>query len=132
MEKAIQSVGKRKSAIARAFFAPRTGDTGMIRINHRGFENYFPNPIQRTVVLQPLELTAMTGRYDIQLNLNGGGYSAQASAARHAIARALLKVDPALRPALKKAGFLTRDSREVERKKYGQAGARKRFQFSKR
>ncbi len=110
----------------------RTGDTGTIRINARSFENYFPRATLRTVVLQPLELTALTGRFDLNLTLKGGGVSAQAGAARHAISRALLKVDPALRAALKKAGFLTRDSREVERKKYGQSGARKRFQFSKR
>lgn len=128
----INTVGKRKTAICRAFLTARTGDTGTIRINARSFENYFPRATLRTVVLQPLELTALTGRFDLNLTLKGGGVSAQAGAARHAISRALLKVDPALRAALKKAGFLTRDSREVERKKYGQSGARKRFQFSKR
>lgn len=128
----IHEVGKRKSAIARAFLKPRTGDSGKIRVNKRAFEEYFPTEMLRLRVLQPLELTQTIGMYDILLNIKGGGISGQAGAARHAITKALLDIDTQYRPVLKKAGLITRDSREVERKKYGLAGARKRFQFSKR
>jgi len=132
MEKQQHQVGKRKNAIARVYLRQRAGETGVIRINDRSFEDYFPRPTARMLIMQPLELTAMAGRFDIKVNVKGGGLSGQAGAVKHGISRALLLVDPGLRPALKKAGFLTRDSREVERKKYGLAGARKRFQYSKR
>src|SRR4051794_2353386 len=128
-QKVYHAVGKRKTAVARVYL--KTGE-GKITVNDRGFEEYFSRPTSRMVVLQPLELTGHTGKWDIVINVFGSGPAAQADATRHGISRALLDVDAALRPALKKAGYLTRDSREVERKKYGQAGARKRFQFSKR
>jgi small subunit ribosomal protein S9 len=132
MEKQIHKIGKRKNAIARVYLRPRAGETGMIRINDRSFEDYFPRPTARMLIMQPLELTETVGRFDIQINVMGGGLSGQAGSVRHGISRALLNVDPAYRAALKKAGFLTRDSREVERKKYGLAGARRRYQYSKR
>lgn len=125
----FQATGKRKTACARVFM--KAGE-GKIIINDRGFEEYFSRPTSRMVVMQPLELTSNTGKWDITVNVQGSGPAAQAAATKHGISRALLLIDAALRPALKKAGFLTRDPREVERKKYGQAGARKRFQFSKR
>lgn len=130
--KAIQAVGKRKSAVARIFLRPRLTDKGLIRVNGRGFEEYFPRETSRRLIMQPLEITQCVGVYDIQVNVNGGGLSGQAGAVKHGISRALLKVDTEHRPPLKKAGHLTRDPREVERKKYGLAGARKRFQYSKR
>jgi small subunit ribosomal protein S9 len=132
MEKQIHQVGKRKNAVARVYIRPRAGDAGVIRINDRSFEEYFPRPTSRLIIMQALELTSTVGRFDIMINVKGGGLSGQAGAVRHGIARSLLDVDPAYRPILKKAGFLTRDSREVERKKYGLAGARRRFQYSKR
>jgi small subunit ribosomal protein S9 len=132
MEKQLHQIGKRKNAIARVYVRQRAGETGMIRINDRAFEEYFPRPTARMMIMQPLELTQTVGRFDIKINVKGGGLSGQAGSVRHGIARALLKVDPAFRPVLKKAGFLTRDSREVERKKYGLAGARRRYQYSKR
>ena len=132
MEKQLHRVGKRKNAIARVYLRTRNGETGVIRINDRAFEEYFPRPTSRMVIMQPLELTATVGRFDIIVNVMGGGLSGQAGAVKHGISRALLEVDAGFRPVLKKAGHLTRDSREVERKKYGMAGARARFQFSKR
>lgn len=132
MEKQIHDKGKRKNAVARVYVRSRTGETGVIRINGRSFEDYFPRPTARMIIMQPLELTSTVGRFDIQVNVYGGGLSGQAGAVRHGISRGLLKVDPAFRPILKKAGFLTRDAREVERKKYGLAGARRRYQYSKR
>ena len=132
MEKQLHRVGKRKNAIARVYLRTRAGETGVIRINDRAFEEYFPRPTSRMVIMQPLELTATVGRFDIVVNVMGGGLSGQAGAVKHGISRALLEVDAGFRPVLKKAGHLTRDSREVERKKYGMAGARARFQFSKR
>ena len=128
----VHQVGKRKNAIARVYIHPRAGDVGSIRINDRSFEDYFPRPTARMLILQPLELTTTVGQFDIRVNVNGGGLSGQAGAVKHGISRALLEVDPTYRGVLKKAGFLTRDSREVERKKYGLAGARRRFQYSKR
>ena len=125
----IHRVGKRKTAQARAYL--RKG-TGVITVNGKPMEEYFTRPTSRLLVEQPLVLTNYTGKYDILVNVRGGGPSGQAGATRHAIARALLEVDPATRPVLKKEGLLTRDPREVERKKPGQAGARRRFQFSKR
>jgi small subunit ribosomal protein S9 len=132
MEKQLHKVGKRKTAIARVYLRPRTGDVGVIRVNDRSFEEYFPRPTARMLIMQPFELTQTVGRYDVLVNVTGGGLSGQAGAVKHGIARALLLVDAAHRPVLKKAGHITRDSREVERKKYGLAGARRRFQFSKR
>lgn len=128
-EKVFHAVGKRKTAVARVYMTP---GEGKIMVNDRGFENYFVRPTSRMVVMQALELTGQAGKWDISVNVYGSGSAAQADATRHGISRALLVVDPALRGALKKAGFLTRDSRQVERKKYGQSGARKRYQFSKR
>lgn len=131
-EKQFHHVGKRKSSRARVYVRNRAGEAGVIRVNRRSFEEYFPRPTSRLLIMQPLELTNNVGRYDILVNVTGGGLSGQAGAVRHGIARALLAVDPATRPVLKKAGLLTRDDREVERKKYGLAGARRRYQYSKR
>ena len=132
IEKEIHHIGKRKTAIARIYARPRKGEMGMININGRSLEDYFPRPALQKIAQQSLDLTSNNGQFDIYVNVKGGGISAQASAIRHGIARVLNEMDLALRPALKKAGFLTRDAREVERKKYGLAGARRRFQFSKR
>ncbi|TAK98602.1 MAG: 30S ribosomal protein S9 [Verrucomicrobia bacterium] len=121
--------GRRKTAIARVRLA--TGN-GKITINGRTFETYFPLETQRSVAAQPLTLTGTNSKLDAKVNVTGGGPEGQAGAVRHGIARALLQFDANLRPALKAEGFLTRDPRMRERKKYGQPGARKRFQFSKR
>jgi small subunit ribosomal protein S9 len=121
--------GRRKTSVARVFL--RQGQ-GRITVNRRAFEDYFPRESLRLLVAQPLELTGTTGQFDVKVNVAGGGLSGQAGAVRHGIARALLTFSDKLRPALKRAGFLTRDPRMKERKKYGQPGARKRFQFSKR
>ena len=121
--------GRRKTAIARVRLA--TG-SGKITVNGRAVENYFPLDTLRATVSQPLTLTGTADKLDVRVNVIGGGPNGQAGATRHGIARALLKFDANLRPQLKKEGFLTRDPRERERKKYGQPGARKRFQFSKR
>jgi small subunit ribosomal protein S9 len=123
------ATGKRKYAIARAWLSPGSGE---ITINDRSFENYFPRPSLRTLVQSPFEVTGLAGKYDVSATLCGGGATGQAGALRHAIARALVALTPSLREPLKKEGFLTRDSRVKERKKYGQKGARKRFQYSKR
>lgn len=123
------ATGKRKSSIARVFLKP---GAGKIVINERPVEEYFGRETLRMILRQPLELTGTIGKYDISANVNGGGGSGQAGAIRHGISKALLDINPEFRPKLKKEGFLTRDSREKERKKYGQKGARKRFQFSKR
>ena len=128
----VEHIGKRKTAAARVFLRNPAGQTGEIRVNYRTFESYFPRETARQLIMQPLELTQLTGKFDIVVNVNGGGLSGQAGAVRHGIARALCEHDSTLRPVLKKAGLLTRDSRMVERKKYGLAGARKRFQYSKR
>ena len=127
--KAVYSTGRRKHAVARVWLQP---GTGKIEINHRTLEDYFGRETSRMVFRQPLELTETTGRFDVFVNVSGGGLSGQADAIRHGISRSLIKIDPAFRPALKKAGYLTRDARAKERKKYGQRGARARFQFSKR
>jgi small subunit ribosomal protein S9 len=128
-ENVYHSVGRRKTAIARVYM--KAGQ-GRIFVNEKTMDEYFGRPTSRMVLQQPLELTNQSGKWDITVNVFGSGPSAQADATKHGISRALLKIDPSFRPILKKAGFLTRDPREVERKKYGQAGARKRFQFSKR
>jgi small subunit ribosomal protein S9 len=132
MEKQYAQNGKRKTAVARVYLRPRAGETGEITINGRSFEDYFPRPTARMIIMQPLELTSTVGRFDIKVNVKGGGLSGQAGAVKHGITRALLLADTTFRPVLKKAGHITRDSREVERKKYGLAGARRRFQYSKR
>lgn len=121
--------GRRKTSIARVRLA--TG-TGKITVNGRTFENYFPVDTLRGVASQPLTITGTADKLDAKINVSGGGPNGQAGAVRHGIARALLEFDANLRPALKAEGFLTRDPRMRERKKYGQPGARKRFQFSKR
>ena len=121
--------GRRKTAVARVRLA--TG-TGKITVNGRTFENYFPVDTLRGVVSQPLTVTGTAEKLDVRVNVSGGGPNGQAGAVRHGIARALLQFDANLRPALKADGLLTRDSRMRERKKYGQPGARKRYQFSKR
>jgi small subunit ribosomal protein S9 len=121
--------GRRKTAIARVRLA--TG-SGKILINGRALENYFPMEALRVVAIQPFTVTGTTDKFDAQITVSGGGPSGQAGAVRHSLARALLTVDANLRPTLKAEGFLTRDPRMRERKKYGQPGARKRFQFSKR
>ncbi len=121
--------GRRKTAVARVRLAP---GSGKITINRRPLENYVPLDTQRSAVTQPLAITATSDKLDVRVNVQGGGPNGQAGAVRHGISRALLKFDANLRPALKAEGFLTRDPRERERKKYGQPGARARFQFSKR
>src|SRR5579864_3378840 len=121
--------GRRKTSVARVRLA---SGTGKIQVNGRAFETYFPTDTLRMVVTQPLTVTATTGKYDVRVNVQGGGPTGQAGAVRHGIARALLHVDANFRPQLKAEGLLTRDPRMKERKKYGQPGARKRFQFSKR
>lgn len=121
--------GRRKTSIARVRLA--TG-TGKITVNGRAFENYFPVDTLRGVASQPLTVTGTADKLDAKINVSGGGPNGQAGAVRHGIARALLEFDANLRPALKAEGFLTRDPRMKERKKYGQPGARKRYQFSKR
>ena len=121
--------GRRKTSVARVRMA---SGSGKIVVNGRPFENYFPTETLRMVVSQPLVVTSTVGKFDVRVNVQGGGPTGQAGAVRHGISRALLKADIALRPALKSEGLLTRDSREKERKKYGQPGARKRFQYSKR
>jgi small subunit ribosomal protein S9 len=125
----ILGTGRRKTAVARVRIAP---GTGKFLVNGRSFENYFPTETLRMVVNQPLVISALAGKIDIRVNVKGGGPNGQAGAVRHGIARALTKSDINLRHALKAEGLLTRDSRKRERKKYGQPGARKRFQYSKR
>ena len=125
----ISATGKRKTAIARVRL--KLG-TGTITVNGRTVENYFPRGADQLIVRKPLEMTESLDRYDITANIHGGGSSGQAGALRHGIARALEKLDPNQRLVLKRAGFLTRDPRRKERKKYGQKGARARYQFSKR
>ena len=121
--------GRRKTSVARVRLA---SGTGKITVNGREFENYFPMELQRGTVKQPFTVTGTTDKYDVRINVSGGGPIGQAGAVRHGIARALLEVDASLRAPLKTDGLLTRDPRKREREKYGQPGARKRFQFSKR
>ena len=125
----INAVGRRKAAIARVFVSE---GSGVITINKRTLEAYFPNPILQFIVKQPLNVVDALSKYDIKVNLVGGGYTGQAEALRLAIARALVKINADDKSALRAAGFITRDPRAVERKKPGQPKARKRFQFSKR
>ncbi len=124
-----QATGRRKRAIAQVVLYK--GD-GKITVNDRDFETYFPRETLRMIIKQPLQLTGMNDKFDVKAKVIGGGMSGQAGALRHGISRALVKVDNDLKTKLKKEGFITRDPREVERKKYGLKGARKRFQFSKR
>ena len=121
--------GRRKQSVARVFMTP---GTGVVTVNGRTLEEYLPQATLRMVVNSPLVLTETKEKFDIKINVAGGGYTGQAGAMRHGIARALLEASADYRPALKKAGFLTRDSREKERKKYGLKGARRAPQFSKR
>jgi small subunit ribosomal protein S9 len=121
--------GRRKSATARVYLRAGGGD---FKINRKAFDTYFPNETLRMIIRQPLQLTETVAKFDILINVRGGGPAGQAGAIRHGITRALLEYNADLRPALKKAGLITRDPRIKERKKYGQKGARKRFQFSKR
>ena len=125
----IQATGRRKSAIARVRLTP---GEGKISVNERTLENYFPRDVLRALILKPLLLCDKQRNVDLSMTVDGSGISAQAGALAHGISRALIKLDAGLRATLKKEGLLTRDSRMKERKKYGQKGARKRFQFSKR
>ena len=128
-ENVYYATGKRKSAIARTWLTPGTGE---ISINNRPFEAYFPVETLRTGLLEPFKLTNTVGSFDVKISVRGGGIAGQAGAARHGITKALILTDPDFRIPLKKAGFVKRDPRVKERKKYGQKGARARFQFSKR
>ena len=121
--------GRRKSAVARVFLRP---GKGRIEVNGKAIDQFFSRETGRMIVRQPLELVNHLNTFDILVNVSGGGESGQAGAVRHGLSRALITYDPALRPVLKAGGFLTRDDREVERKKYGKAKARRSFQFSKR
>ena len=125
----IQAIGRRKAAVARVYV---TEGKGNITVNDRSMESYFPSKLLQYVVKQPLALFEAEKKYDIRVNLDGGGYKGQSEALRLAIARALVKMDPESKSSLRAQGFLTRDPREVERKKPGRPKARKRFQFSKR
>lgn len=125
----INTIGRRKSAVARVYLMP---GKGTITINDRDLKEYFTTEILQYVVLQPLNLLGVRENFDVKVNLDGGGFSGQAEALRLGISRALVKLDAENRPKLKQAGFMTRDPREVERKKPGRPKARKRFQFSKR
>ena len=121
--------GRRKTSTARVYLRAGAGE---VQINRKSFEQYFPNETLRMIIRQPLQLTETTTKFDILVNVTGGGPAGQAGAIRHGITRALMEYNTDLRPALKHAGLVTRDPRIKERKKYGQKGARKRFQFSKR
>jgi small subunit ribosomal protein S9 len=123
------SVGRRKDAVARVRIAPGSGN---IVINGRTLDQYFGRETSKMILVEPLKLVDQMGKLDVFVNARGGGLSGQAGAIRHGITRALMDYNPEFRPVLKKAGFVTRDARKVERKKYGRPGARKRFQFSKR
>ena len=125
----FHATGKRKSAVARIWMKPGTGE---ISINKRSLVQYLNRVADQNAVMEPLALTDLGEKFDFYINVRGGGIAGQAGAIRHGISRALVDIDPALRDPLKKAGFLTRDSRMKERKKYGQPGARARFQYSKR
>jgi small subunit ribosomal protein S9 len=128
-EERYYATGRRKTSVARVWLKPGEGN---VTINKRSIDDYLKRETAKMIIRQPLELTETLGKYDIYVNVRGGGISGQAGAIKHGISRALLAVNPDFRPLLKKSGFLTRDSRVKERKKYGQPGARKRFQYSKR
>ncbi len=123
------ATGKRKDAVARVWIKP---GSGKIEVNGKTYETYFARPVLRMIVQQPLGITSRVGQYDLLVNVTGGGLSGQAGAVRHGLSKALTYFEPELRPVLKKEGFLTRDARVVERKKYGKKKARRSFQFSKR
>lgn len=123
------ATGKRKTSVARVWMSP---GSGQMKINKKPFEQYVSRESDRMLILEPLKATDLLNRFDMYVNVRGGGISGQAGAIRHGISRALVSMDPELRASLKKQGFLTRDSRMKERKKYGQPGARARFQYSKR
>jgi small subunit ribosomal protein S9 len=125
----IWTTGRRKTAVARVRMLP---GTGTITVNQRTLEDYFPRPTSRMRILEPFEATETVGQYDVLVSVEGGGIAAQADAVRHGISRALITATETLRPTLRKGGMLTRDPREVERKKYGRHKARKRPQYSKR
>ncbi len=129
MKESFFGTGRRKTAIARVWLKP---GEGKITVNRREHAQYFDRETARMVSLQALELVGMTFKLDIMVRVHGGGLSGQAEAMRHGVTRALMRLNPELRTQLKRAGYVTRDAREVERKKYGRPGARKRFQFSKR
>ncbi len=123
------TTGRRKESVARVRLSPGTGN---ITINGRTMDEYFGRETSKMILVEPLKLVDQMGKLDVFVRANGGGLSGQAGAIRHGISRALCELNPEFRPVLKKAGFMTRDARAVERKKYGRPGARKRFQFSKR
>ena len=125
----VTATGRRKESIARVRLKPGSGE---FAVNDRTLDDYFGRETSKMILKQPLEVVEQLGKVDISINVCGGGLSGQAGAIRHGISRCLIKLNPDYRPPLKKAGFLTRDARVVERKKYGRPGARKRFQFSKR
>lgn len=125
----FNATGRRKTSVARVTLAPGNGE---ITVNDKPADVYFPRETLRMVIRQPIDLAGITGKYDVRVKVTGGGLSGQAGAVRHGISRAIVDMNSDLRLRLKKEGFLTRDPRETERKKYGQKGARKRFQFSKR
>ncbi len=128
-EERYYATGRRKTSVARVWLKPGEGN---VTINKRSIDDYLKRDTAKMIIRQPLELTETLEKFDIYVNVRGGGISGQAGAIKHGISRALLAVNPDFRPLLKKSGFLTRDSRVKERKKYGQPGARKRFQYSKR
>ena len=128
-ETQFYGTGRRKTSTARVYLRPGTGE---IQVNRKPFDQYFPNEALRMIIRQPLQLTETANKFDILVNVAGGGPAGQAGAVRHGITRALMEFNADLRPTLKQAGLVTRDPRIKERKKYGQKGARKRFQFSKR
>ena len=128
-ENQFYGTGRRKTSTARVYLRPGTGE---ITVNRKAFDQYFPNEALRMIIRQPLQLTETANKFDILVNVDGGGPAGQAGAIRHGITRALMEFNADLRPTLKGAGLVTRDPRIKERKKYGQKGARKRFQFSKR
>ncbi|MBC7920565.1 MAG: 30S ribosomal protein S9 [Ferruginibacter sp.] len=125
----VNTLGRRKTSVARIYMSPGKGD---ILVNRRDYKEYFPTEVLQIIVNQPFNVVKVVGTYDLKVNVDGGGIAGQAEAIRLAIARALCEVNPEYRPPLKKEGFLTRDPRMVERKKYGRRKARRRFQFSKR
>jgi small subunit ribosomal protein S9 len=129
VEDKYYATGKRKTTVARVWLKP---GAGTIEVNKRAFNDYFPRETLRMTILRPFELTNTMGQFDVYVNVNGGGMSGQAGAIKHGISKALLTYDEKYREVLKKAGFITRDPRVKERKKYGQRGARARFQYSKR
>ena len=126
---AIHTIGRRKTSVARAYLSPGKGE---VTVNGKPYEKYFGRATSRMVVMQPLVVTSTNEKFDVKINVTGGGPSGQAGAVRHAISRALVKIDETMRKPLRDAGLLTRDARAVERKKYGRHGARRRPQFSKR